>query len=83
MKRPAYRAALLAACLSPMSGTAFAEMARHDGVTLTIASQNDQFARVLAELAPQFAAADYLKQLGKYCLGSVEIARQHCGTAQV
>lgn len=55
MKR-AHRLALLAtACLSCIPAVASAEMARHDGVTLTIASQNDQFARVLAELAPQFA----------------------------
>jgi multiple sugar transport system substrate-binding protein len=55
MKR-AHRLALLAtACLSCIPAVAFADMARHDGVTLTIASQNDQFARVLAELAPQFA----------------------------
>ncbi len=56
MKRRAFRVALLSACLCSVSSVALGEMARHDGVSLTIASQNDQFARVLAELAPQFAA---------------------------
>lgn len=47
-----YRLALLTFCMVPAA--AFAAPARHDGVTLTIACENDQFARVLAELAPEF-----------------------------
>lgn len=37
-----------------LAGAAFAADKPLDGVTLTIASQNDQFAAVIAKLAPQF-----------------------------
>ncbi|MEO1988823.1 MAG: sugar ABC transporter substrate-binding protein [Martelella sp.] len=47
-----YATAGLLACL--MGSTALAQDKPFSGITLTIASQNDQFAPVIAELAPKF-----------------------------
>jgi multiple sugar transport system substrate-binding protein len=57
MKRSTILAAGVAsiACLV-VAGPSWADM-KYDGVTLNIASQNDQFAPVLAALAPKFKAA--------------------------
>ena len=49
-----YATAGLLACL--MGSTALAQDKPFSGITLTIASQNDQFAPVIAELAPKFEA---------------------------
>jgi multiple sugar transport system substrate-binding protein len=52
-----YRLALLTCCMAVLPAAVFAAPARHDGVTLTIACENDQFARVLADMAPEFTKA--------------------------
>ena len=49
-------AALLAVTTLVWSPGAFAQTKPYAGITLTLASQNDQFAPVLAKLAPEFEA---------------------------
>ena len=49
-------AALLAFTALAWSPGAFAQTKPYTGITLTLASQNDQFAPVLAKLAPEFEA---------------------------
>ena len=51
------RALLAAFALLASQGTALAQDKPLAGVTLTLASQNDQFAAVLAQMAPEFKAA--------------------------
>ena len=47
--------ACLSVALSCLAGTASAQDKPYAGLTLTLASQNDQFAPVIAKLAPSFA----------------------------
>lgn len=57
MTRPAKRQCLLAIAMAVLAaGAARADDKPFAGVTLTVASQNDQFAGVLVRLAPEFLA---------------------------